>query len=374
MGIEIREVKTKSDLKRFVKLPFKIYRDNPYWIPPLIKDELQTFSKKHNPSFGHCEAKLWLAYSNNEVVGRIAGIVHQDEALKEGVGRFGWLDFEDDVSISEKLFETVQNWLRERGVTGMHGPMGFTDMDFEGMLVEGFDEIGTIATIYNHSYYPVHLEKLGFEKAIDWFEFEGNVPDEMPYRLKRKSEIIQSRFKFKSLKLTSVKQMLKYGAAIFDVLNKSYVDLYGFYPLNKEQIANYTKQYLSFIKPEFSSVIVNAKEEVIGFGITMPSLSKAFQKARGSLFPFGFIHILRALKKNTVADLYLVGVLPEYQKMGVSLLIMRDIWEQMMNHGIRTVYSNPALENNNGVLNHWKEYEDLHRIRKIRRCYIKKID
>jgi len=373
MGVEIKEVKDRGDLKRFVKFPFELYRNNPYWVPPMIKDELDTFSSKENPAFEHCEAKLWLALDNGEIVGRICGILHRTEIEKKKLGRFGWIDFIDDQEVSKKLINTVESWCKEKGLKGLHGPLGFTDLDFEGMLVEGFDEIGTIATIYNHSYYPRHLEALGFLKAADWVEMEATVPQEVPYRIKRKAEIIEGRFKFRSLSFKSAKDMLPYGKAIFDIINDSYKDLYGYWPLTNKQIDKYISQYLSFINPKFSSVVVNKDDEVVGFGITMPSLSRAYQKAKGRLFPFGFIHLLRALKRNSTADFYIVGILPDYQKMGIPLLFFRDIWPQLIKRGIRKVYSNPALEDNHGVLNHWMEYQDNHRVRKRRRCYVRKI-
>ncbi|MEQ9426678.1 MAG: hypothetical protein RJQ09_19805 [Cyclobacteriaceae bacterium] len=374
MGLTIKEVSGKGDLKDFVKFPFQLYKDNPNWVPPMIKDELDTFNPKKNPSFEHCEAKMWLAVRDGKTVGRIAGIIHQTEAKEKQIGRFGWIDFVDDPEVSKLLLDTVIAWLQSNGITGIHGPLGFTDMDFEGMLVEGFDEIGTIATIYNYPYYPAHLEKLGFKKAAEWMEMEGQVPKEVPHRLKRKSEIIEARFKVRSLKFGTKNDLLKYGHEIFGVLNASYEGLYGYYKLTDKQIENYINQYFSFINPEFSSVVVNDKNTVVGFGISMPSLSKAFQKAKGQLFPFGFLHMLKALKFNKTADLYLIGVLPNYQKMGIPLLIIRDIWSALIKNGFNKVYSNPALEDNNGILNHWLEYQDIHRIRKRRRCYIKKFD
>lgn len=374
MGLELKEVTTGKGLDRFVKFPFSLYKKSDYWIPPMISDEKETFSRKKNPAFDNCDCRLWIAEKEGKVVGRIAAIVHSIESENKKLGRFGWIDFIDDHEVSKALIEKAEDWFRSQNLTGIHGPLGFTDLDFEGMLVEGFDEIGTIATIYNYDYYPKHLESMGFEKAADWVEMEATVPQEVPYRLKRKAEIIEGRFKFKSLKFKSTKEMLPYGKDIFRVINESYKGLYGYHELTEKQINKYIKQYLSFIKPDFSSVIVNQENSVIGFGITMPSLSRAFQKARGRLFPFGFMHLLKALKRNSIADFYLVGVLPEYHKMGIPFMIMRDIWPQLIKSGITKVYSNPALDDNHGVLNHWLEYEENHRVRKRRRCYIKKID
>ncbi|MDA0197060.1 MAG: hypothetical protein O2887_18950 [Bacteroidetes bacterium] len=372
MGIEIREVKSKKDLNRFVKFPFQLYSKCPYWIPPLIKDELRTFSAKHNPAFGHCTAKLWIAYSNDEIVGRIAGIVHQKEAQKDGIGRFGWLDFMDDLAISKKLLDTVEEWIQEQGMTKMHGPLGFTDMDFEGMLIEGFKEMGTIATIYNYEYYPVHMDTLGFNKVVDWVEMEGVLPTSLPPKMVRKAEIIEARFGLRSLKFNKIKELLSFGKGIFKVLNESYANLHGFYPLTDEQISHYISQYLSYLKPEFSSVVVNSENEVVGFGIAMPSFSRAFQKAKGHLFPFGYLHLLKALRNNDLADLYLMGVSNNYQKFGVSALILKDILQAFNHAGIKKVVTNPMLENNHHILTQWNEFQGDSRIHRRRRCFVKK--
>ena len=374
MGVEIKEVRSKGDLRKFIKFPFDLYHNNPYWIPPLIKDEKSTFDPGENPAYEHCDSRLWLAYDNGKVVGRIAAIIHKEEASKEGMGRFGWIDFIDSQEVSTKLLNVAEEWVGENNLQQIHGPLGFTDMDFEGTLVEGFNELGTIATIYNYDYYPTHLEELGYQKSVDWIEMEGPVPEEIPYRLKRKAELIQARFGFKSLRFTKTKELLPYGKGIFNVLNETYKDLHGFYPLTEKQVNNYISQYLSFLKPEFASVILSKEDEVVGFGISMPSFSRAFQKARGRLFPFGFIHLLSALRKNDVADLYLMGVLPQYQKFGVPVLILKDVWTEYLKAGIKKVVSNPMLENNYHILTQWNEYQNTARVRRRRRCYVKKID
>ncbi len=373
MGIEVREVKNKRDLKRFVMFPFELYRNSRYWIPPMIKDEKATFDPISNPAYEHCQSKLWLAFDGDKVVGRIAGIIHSQEAKEEQLGRFGWIDFIDDHAVSKQLISTVEEWIKSQNLAGIHGPLGFTDMDFEGTLVEGFNEMGTIATIYNYEYYPSHFEQLGYKKAVDWIEMEGLVPDEVPYRLMRKADLIKARFGFKSLKFKKTKDLLPYGKGIFNVLNETYKNLHGFYPLTEKQIRRYISQYLSFLKPEFASVILSKEDEVVGFGISMPSFSRAFQKAGGRLFPFGFIYLLRALKKNDTADLYLMGALPKYQKFGIPVLILRDIWTEYLKVGIKKVVSNPMIEDNYHILTQWNEYQNTTRVRRKRRCYVKKI-
>ncbi len=369
----VQKVEDKAGLKRFVKFPFSLYKDNPYWVPPLTADELTVFNPDKNPAFEHCEAAYWMVLKEGKPVGRIAGIIHKTEAAEEKVIRFGWIDFIDDPEVSRLLLEAVENWGKAKGLTSIQGPLGFTDMDFEGMLVEGFEYPATIATIYNYPYYPQHLEKLGFTKSVDWVELKGDVPDEVPRRLARRAQMVESRFKFRSIRLRSKKVAQQYGEELFDVLNKAYADLFGFHALTPKQIKFYIAQYLGFVVPELLSLVVNNEGKLIGFAITMPSLSKAFQKARGSLFPFGFIHILRALKNNDTADMYLIGVLPEYQKYGVTALIFRDLVQAYIDKGIKVALTNQMLETNYNVLQQFNEFQESSEIYKRRRCYKKGI-
>ncbi len=369
-----KKVETKKDLNAFIKYPFKLYKDNDNWVPPLLMDERTVLSPKKNPAFDHSKASLWLALDEHEeIVGRVAGIVHNAEAEEEGLVRFGWLDFIDDEAVSKLLIDTVSEWGISQGLKGIHGPLGFTDMDFEGMLVEGFDTPGTIATIYNYPYYPEHLEKLGFEKSTDWVELRSTVPSEEPKRVIRRGDIVESRFQFKSLKFNSKKEAKKYGHELFEVLNKAYAELYGFHQLTEKQIQFYIAQYLGFVVTDLLSIVVNKEGRVVGFAITMPSFTKAFQKAKGRLFPFGFIHILRALKKNDTADMYLIGVLPEYQKFGVTAIIFRDLIKAFMKRGIKTALTNQMLESNQNVLTQFNEFQADSEIYKRRRCYKKSI-
>ena len=370
MQLDIREVQSNSDLKAFVNFPFQLYKNDPFWVPPLIQDELTVFNPKKNPALEHCEIKYWLAYSDTKIVGRIAGVIHENESKESGLARFGWIDFEDDTVISEGLLAKAEEWAREKGLTGIQGPMGFTDMDFEGMLVEGFNSPATIATIYNYDYYPKHLEKLGFEKAADWVELRGDVP-ELSKRLIRKAEIITSRFGIEGVQLKSKKHAQSYGKELFEVLNSAYSELYGFHSLTQDQIQFYIDQYLGFVVKDLLSLVINKEGKLVGFAITMPSFTKAFQKAKGKLFPFGVLHILRALSKNDTADLYLIGVLPEYQKMGVTTLIFRDLIKAYNKRGIKRINTNQMLASNQKVLAQFNEYQENTEIYKRRRCYIK---
>ncbi len=373
MNIIIKEVKNKKELKKFVNFPYELYKDNKYWIPQLKRDEINLFRKEKNPAFDFCEVKLWLAYKNKNVVGRVAAIINNRfiEKWKDKYCRFGWIDFIDDENVSKALLATVENWAKEMGMEAVHGPLGFTDLDPEGMLIEGFNELGTIATIYNYPYYPKHLEKLGYSKDIDWVEYEIKVPQKVPEKIERIAKIVQKRNNLRVLRAKKIKELKPYMEEIFEVLNEAYKDLYGFVPLSKKQIQAYIKQYVSFANPKFISVILDANDKVAAFGITFPSLSKAFQKAKGKLFPFGFIHILKALKKTETIDLYLVAVRPDLQGKGVNSLIFNELIKIFINNKFIKAESNPELESNSKVQSQWKFFD--RRQHKRRRCFIKKL-
>jgi hypothetical protein len=373
MTIEVREVVNKKEMRAFIKFPFQLYSKSKYWVPPLIHEEIKNFSRDKNPAFEFCESSLWLAFRNNKIVGRVAGIINRryNEKVGKNIARFGYLDFIDDDEVSAKLFYCVEKWANKKGCTSIHGPLGFTDMDPEGMLVEGFEELGTIATIYNFPYYPIHIEKLGYKKDIDWIEYELLTPKSIPDKVEKLAKAVAERYNLKVLEVNNQKQLLPYAHEIFHVLNSAYENIYGFVPLTESQIDLYVKQYFGFIKPGFVPVILNEKNEVVGFGITMPSLSKAFQKAKGKLFPFGFIHILRAIRKNERADLYLTGVRPDYQDKGVNAMMMYEVSKVFTRHKIVWVESNPELETNMKVRAQWRFYEG--RQHKRRRCYIKSL-
>lgn len=373
MAVEIREVKSRRDLRKFVKFPLKLYRNHPYWVPSLIKDELNTLSPKSNPAFEFCEAKCWLAYQEGEIVGRITAILntrHEEKWEKRQV-RFGWIDFIDDPEVSTALLTQVEVWAREKGAESVHGPLGFTDFDHEGMLVEGFDELGTMAAIYNYPYYPQHLDKLGYKKDVDWVEYQITIPDKFPEEISHYSKIIQEKRGFYVLNAKSMKEILSYANEMFDVLQQAYQQLYGFVFLTKKQIDAYIKQYLGFITPDYIGIVLNREGKVIGFGITLPSLSYALQKSKGRLFPFGFIHFIKAMKKNDILDLYLIGVHPDYQGKGVAGILMNKMGQTFIQHGIKYAESNPELELNNQIQAQWKHFEK--RQHKRRRCYIREL-
>jgi GNAT superfamily N-acetyltransferase len=374
MEIQVREVATLKELKAFIRFPFELYRGNPNWVPTLMFDELNTLRRDKNPAFEYCEARYWLAWQDGRIVGRVAAILNHMHTEKWGQRymRFGWIDFIDDPRVPAALLGTVEVWAKEAGMEAVHGPLGFTDMDREGMLVEGYDELATMVTLYNHPYYPQHLEKLGYVKDTDWVEYELIVPNEPNENIARIADIALRRNKLHLLDLKKKKELLPYAKELFGLLNDEYKHLYGTVPLTGKQVDAYIEQYFGFITPEFVPVVMDENNRMVAFGIVMPSLSKALQKANGSLFPFGFIHILQALKKNDRADLYLVAVRSEYQGKGVNAILMNKMQGVFNNLGIAKVESNPELETNANVQGQWKYYEK--RQHKRRRVFIKKIN
>ena len=371
MNITIQEVDSRRTLKQFVKFPFKLFAGNKYWVPPLISGEMQTLRKDVNPAFDYCEAKYWLAFKNGEIVGRIAGIINHRsiEKWRQRLVRIGWVDFVNDMDVSGALFETVENWAKERGMDGTHGPLGFTDMDNEGLLVEGFDKLPTIANIYNYPYYIDHFEKYGYAKVEDWIQYIFNASQPIPDKVQRINNLIMQKYNLRVLQFASVREIMPRAKEVFEVLNASFANLYGFVSLTEKEIDYYVKQYFSFIKPEFVCFVADASDKIIGFGVSMPSLSKAMQKAKGRLFPFGFIYLLRALRQNDAIDLYLNGVLPEWQNKGVHSLYYSEMNKAYIRHNIKTAISNPQLESNTLAISAWKSYEKELYIR--RRCYRK---
>jgi len=373
MSISIKKVKSKKDLKTFVRIYNKLYTDNPFIASPLEFDELSTLTKGKNPAHEICESGYWLAYKNNKIVGRIAAIINTTEIknVNKKIGRFGFFDFIDDFDVSKVLMQTAIDWSKERGIETIHGPFGFTDLDRQGMLIEGFDKIGTMATIYNHEYYISHLEKLNFEKSIDWVEFTFEIKSKVPSKIRKISKLVQQRYKLKLLKVKNKGELKKYIPEMFDLINDAYKDLYGYTSLTKEQIAYYGKNYIGFVKKELIGLIVNENGKLVGIGITMPSFTRALQKANGKLFPLGWYHMLKALNTNTTLDLYMVAVAPEYRNKGVDVVMVDEMYRAARNFGIKQVETNIELEDNHKVQSMWKHFDAKQH--KRRRCYIKNI-
>jgi GNAT superfamily N-acetyltransferase len=374
METEIKEVTNLKELKAFIHFPHDLYRGNPYWVPSLTFDELNTLCRDKNPAFEYCETRYWLAYREGRIVGRVAAILNRRhiEKWKQPYLRFGWIDFIDDPLVSAALMGAVEAWAKENSLTAVHGPLGFTDMDREGMLVEGFDELATLITIYNYPYYPNHLERLGYIKDTDWMEYEISVPPQSNETIARIADIALRRNKLKLLEAKNKKELLPYTKELFQLLQEAYQQLYGFVPLTEKQVDTYIAQYFGFITPDFVPIVLDQSGQMVAFGIVMPSLSRALQKARGELFPLGFIHLMRALKKNDRADLYLVAVKPEYQGKGVNAILMNKIHSTFIKLGVTKAESNPELETNANVQGQWKYYEK--RQHKRRRIFIKHFD
>ncbi|HPC38690.1 MAG TPA: GCN5 family acetyltransferase [Exilispira sp.] len=372
--IEIREVKTLKELKQFIKFEFDLYKNNKYWVPPLFSDELNTLRKDVNPAFDICEAVYYTSWKDNKMVGRIAGIIQHNYIKKWGnkYARFGWFDFIDDFEVSKALFDKVTEWAKSKGMVGLNGPLGFTDLDYEGLLIEGFEELNTMATLYNYPYYVEHYEKLGLKKDADWVEFEIKVPKSIPEKAEKLSKIVKERFHLHVKDIKNINLIVKkYGREVFEVIEKAYKNLYGVTELTERQIQYYIKTYFSFLSPKFVKLVFNEEDKIVGMVVGIPSLNRALQKAKGRLFPFGFIHLLLALKKPKYLDLLLGAVLPEYQGKGVDALMMTELTRSAMEAGIISAESNPELEVNEKVQGHWKYFEA--RQHKRRRAYLKLI-
>ncbi len=371
IDIIVREVINRRDLKKFICFPYMLYKGNKYHVPQLIKNEMKLFNKDNNPAYEFCDVSLWLAYRNKKIVGRIAGIINHsfNEIWHKKSCRFGWIDFIDDEDVSKALLSAVENWAKTNGMHEVHGPLGFTDLDPEGMLIEGFEELSNIATIYNYPYYPMHLNKLGYNKDADWVEYEIRIPEKIPEKIDRIAQIVLKKNKLRLLHASKIKEIKYYAIDIFELLNLAYQDLYGFVPLTKRQIDLYVKQYISLANPKLISIVLDSNDKVAAFGLTFPSLSRAFQKAKGKLFPFGLYHIMDALKNERTLDLYLIAVRPDLQDKGVNSLLFRELIQSYIDNKFIKAESNPELESNNRVQAQWKYFEQ--RQHKRRRCFIK---
>ena len=377
--IEIRKVETKKELARFIDVHYDLYKGNKYDAPNLFLDEMNTLSKDRNAAFEFCEADYFIAYKDGKAVGRVAAIINNraNERWERKDVRFGWIDFIDDIEVSKALLKTVEDWGRERGMTQIVGPLGFTDMDPEGMLTYGFDQLGTMTTPYNYPYYPEHIEKLGgWEKDNDYVECKLPIPAEVPDRYAKISKMIQSRYGLRIKKIKNRKEVYEggYGQKIFEVINTCYKNLYGYSELTQRQIDQYVDTYLSFVDYNIVTLIEDSTcdNKLVGIGITIPSLTRALQKCRrGRLFPFGWWHILMALKfhKTKVVDCLLVGILPEYRKKGANALLFADLIPRYVKYGWEWGETQVEMETNHAVQSQWSELDVT--VHKRRRCYKK---
>jgi len=374
MSVEIRKVTSRAELKAFAVFPETLYGDEPNWVPAVLFDDINTLRRDKNPAFEFCEAEYWTAWKDGKMAGRIAGIINRRYVEKWGkkYARFGWIDFIEDFDVAQALVATVEEWARSKGMEGMHGPLGFTDLDREGMLVEGFGERATFATIYNYPYYPLYLERLGYSKDVDWIEFMVQTPEAIPEKLLRVNEIIAKRSGVRIAEWKSRKQLIKnYANQLFELLDEAYAGLYGTTPLSRRQVEAYIDQYLGFVDPRFTKILVDDAGKLPGFAITMPSLSDALHRSRGRLFPFGWIRLLIALKRPKTMDMMLIAVRKEYVARGVVALLMTSLNQSAIENGIKFSETNPELETNIAVQGLWKDYPK--RQHKRRRVYLKNL-
>ena len=377
--ITIKRVESKRDLKRFIELHYDLYAGNPYDVPNLFNDEMRTLSKDKNAAFEFCEAEYFMAYNaENQLVGRVAAIINHRANKRWGrlCVRFGWIDFIDDINVSRALLQAVEDYGRSKGMNEMIGPLGFTDLDPEGMLTWGFDQLGTMPTIYNYSYYPEHMEQLGdFEKDNDYVEFKLMVPDTVPEKYTKISRMIETRYNLHVRKFTK-KDIFEggYGRKIFELINTCFKDLYGYSELSDRQISQYIDMYLPMADLSLITGVEdwNAEKKLVAVGISIPSLSVALQKCRrGRLFPMGWWHILRALKQHKTkgVDLLLLGVLPEYRMKGANALMFSDLIPRYQAYGFEWGESQVEMETNENVQSQWQYLETI--LHKRRRCYKK---
>lgn len=367
--ISVIEVKNSEQLKQFVRFPMDLYKNNPYYVPALINDEIKIWSTKENPALQYSEAKQFLAYQNNKIVGRIALIINYKEERELGIKkvRFGWIDFIDDEKVSQALIGKAVEYAKEKNIGKIEGPMGFTNLDKAGMLTLGFDKLATMIGIYNHAYYPQHLEKLGLTKEKEWVEFEIMFPDSLPEKIYKFNELISQKYHLKVLRFKSKEEILQYVDAMFDLLDETYKHLSTYTPISDEQRKTYKEKYFPLIDKDFIVCIADENNNLVSFAITMPSYSKALQKSKGKLLPFGWWHFLQAGKKNDRANFYLIGIHPDYQRRGVTSIIFKEIWDIFNKKGVKYLETNPELEENKSIQLLWQDYNPVNH--KRRRTY-----
>ncbi len=376
MAVTIKQVSSRRDLGRFVDFPNKLYKGNQYFVPKIYTDEMATLDPKKNPAYEFSEAALFLAYKDGKLAGRVAAIVNHRANEKWGHKevRFGWIDFIDDREVSSALMDKVIEFGKERGMDSVAGPLGFTDFDPEGMLVEGYDQLSTMALIYNYPYYKDHIEAMGFTKAADWLEFKIRVPEQVPPRIAKISKIVSEKYGFRVRKLTKREiRRERLGYKIFEIINDCYGELFDFTPLTSGLIDKYVDAYLGLLNLDYVSVIVDKNNEMLAVGITMPSITRALQKCRGKFFPLGWFHLLRSMffKNEGCVELLLIAVRQEYRNLGLIALILNDLVPRYYANGVRFGESNAELETNTQMIDSWKLFDTEQH--KRRRAYKKDI-
>jgi len=376
MAVEIREINTKRDLRKFIEFANTLYKDCPYYCPPLFFDEMNCFDPEKNPALEVCEYQLWMAYRDGKPVGRVAGIINRraNETWGYRHVRFGWWDFIDDLEVSKALLDTVVAWGKARGMDALNGPVGFTDFDHEGLLLEGYEYLAPMASLYNFPYYVKHAEAYGLTKEADWIEIQVYPPQGCPERLDRIAEIVKQRSHVRVDKVKNSRELVrKYGIQYMDVIDEAYQKLYNFQPMTDKQKNYYKNMYFPILNFDFVTLVVNEKDEIVGVGLGMPDISNALRKCGGHLFPFGWYHILKALKakKMEVFNLLLIAVRPDYQNTGVNALFFQDQIPRMNKYGIKKLETTAILETNTKNISNFTQFD--HKQHKRRRAYIKPI-
>ncbi|ADZ12609.1 GNAT family N-acetyltransferase [Riemerella anatipestifer] len=368
-SIAVKKVTNDRELKDFIKFPNNLYKENSNYVPPLNNDEKNIWNAKENPALSYSDAEQYLAYRNGEVVGRIALIVNYKEEKELGIKklRFGWLDFIDDIEVSKVLMDKAIEVAKSKNLPKIEGPMGFTNLDKAGMLVMGFDKLATMIGIYNFDYYPTHLEQLGLKKEKEWVEFEIDFPEQLPEKITKFSGLIKEKYKLKVLRFNHKKEILPLVEPMFKLLDETYKNLSTYTPISDEQIKTYKEKYFGFIDKDYIICIADEHDDLIAFAITMPSYSRALQKAKGKLLPFGWWHFLQASKKNDRANFYLIGIRPDYQRRGVTSIIFEEIYKVFKQKGVRFLETNPELEENKNIQLLWQDYNPVNH--KRRRTY-----
>ena len=356
--VTIKEVKTKKDLKAFVKFPFKLYKDSKFWVPPIISQEIKTFNKKENPVFNDADARFFLAFKNNEIVGRVAAIINWLEVKNQNQKkmRFGWFDFIDDLEVSKALFDTVENIGKENGLKYTEGPVGFSNLDKVGVMTDGFDSIAPMITWYNYPYYSKHYEAAGYQVEKSYSESRFSFSNVKPDTFFKAQELIKRRYQLKALSFTKTSQVMPYVDKMFDLFNQTYSSLASFVAITDIQKAYFKKKFISFVNPEYIKFVVDKDDALVGFAIVMPAFAKALQKAKGRLFPFGFKYILDAKKNSKDVIFYLIGIHPDYQNKGVHAIIFNEYYSTFREKGIQTCFRTPELEDNIAIHQIWKHF------------------
>ena len=362
--ITIKEVKTKRELRRFVQFGIDLYEGNPYFCPPISTDEINTFTPEGNPALEVSDFVIYMAYRNDKVVGRIVGLINHKANEAWGVKkcRFGWFDFIDDYDVFKALMDSVANWGKQHGMKHLNGPVGFTDFDKQGLLIEGFDHSAPMASLYTHPYYIKHYERYGLRKEADWIEFQITPPTEAPERVRRLVGYISERLKLRTIKVKNAHELKKrYGYSYFDVLDAAYQKLYNYQPMTEKQKLYYCKMYFPLLNFDFVTLVANEQDEIVAVGVGMPSLSEALRKCRGRLFPFGWYHMLKALKSKKITDfdLLIIAVRPDYQDKGVAALIFDEMTPHFAKYGIKRVETTAILETNHKNIANFTQYEHI---------------